>query len=293
MRFAALWIVVLASGCASQRLTFDVTSDIHESTEPGNSNGAAFKVVAQTLRDMGPGQFMITSGDMVCAEHVRKTLDEVLGSEYPWYFALGNHDIEKPENLAWLRRYNAGGRTLPHIVRSGPAGATETCYSFDYGNAHLVAINEYYNGQRDDVAGGEIGDALHAWLAEDLAANRKPIVFVFGHEPYLPLADMDTSQLRHRGDSLDAAKAAPERFWSLLRKHHVTAYICGHTHCTSVAKFNGVWQLNVSRPFGSDKSGAGGFLRIRIDSSRVYCDVYRNTGGGQNPFRLTYSEQLR
>jgi 3',5'-cyclic AMP phosphodiesterase CpdA len=293
-RFAFLWIAVLVSGCASQELTFVVTSDIHESTQPENGTPARFKAVAEAIRSVGPGDFMVTSGDMVYAESVRATLDAILGRQYPWYPAPGNHDIEKPENMAWLREYNAGGRKLPHIVRSGPPGAVETCYSFDYGNAHFVAVNEYFDGQRDDMKGGDVSDALYRWLAEDLSANRKPIVFVIGHEPYLALVDMDTGQLRHRGDSLDANEANQRRFWSLLRKHHVTAFICGHTHCVSVTKFNGVWQLNCGRsPEPGNPNKSAGFLRIRIDSDRVYCDVYRDTGSGKTPWQLTYSEQLR
>ena len=293
-RFAVLWIVVLAAGCASQRLVFDVTADIHEAKQPDDPAAARGQAVAEAIRVMGPGAFMLTPGDMVCAKRVRAMLNDVLGSQYAWYPALGNHDIEGAENLAWLREYNAGGRRLPHIVRSGPPGAAETCYSFDYGNVHCVAINEYYNGQRDDAQGGDVGDALYQWLAEDLSANRKPIIFVFGHEPYLPLADMDTGLLRHRGDSLDANAATQLRFWSLLRQHHVTAYVCGHTHCVSVAKFNGVWQLNVARPDGTgDKNPPGSFLRIRVDGDRVYCDVYRSTGTAPTPFVMTFSEQLR
>jgi predicted phosphodiesterase len=292
--FTASGILVLAAGCAEKRFVFDVTSDIHESAKSENPASSRFKVVAEAIRSMGPGQFMITSGDMVCAERVRATLNNVLGEQYAWYPAAGNHDIEKPENWLWLREYNAGGRKLPNIVNSGPPGAAETCYSFDYGNAHFVALNEYYNGQRDDAPGGDVGDALYRWLAEDLSANRKPIIFVFGHEPYLALADMDSGRLRHRGDSLDANEASHIRFWALLRKHRVTAYICGHTHCTSVAKFNGVWQLNCSRAHAvSDTEFPGSFLRVRIDSDRAFCDVYRGTGISKTPFKLTYSEQLQ
>ncbi len=291
---AVLWVAISVSGCGPRRLVFDVTSDIHESTKPEDASSAGFKAVAETIRAMGPDAFMITPGDMVCAQRSRATLDEVLGPEWAWYPALGNHDIEKPENLAWLRAYNAGGRKLPHIVKPGPPGAVETCYSFDCSNVHLVALNLYYNGQRDDAPGGEVGDALYQWLADDLSANRRPIIFVFGHEPYLPLADMDTALLRHRGDSLDANAAGQERFWALLRKHKVTAYVCGHTHCVSVAKFNGVWQLNVGRPDGGgEKNPPASFMRIRIESNDVYCDVYRRSGTGATPFLMTFSEKLR
>jgi len=290
--FSWLSIALLACGCASKTCTFIVASDLHEPTKPGSGTPADFRIMAEAIRSVGPGEFMLTPGDLGCAEQVRATLDELMGPEYPWDVVPGNHDIVEPGCMTWIRQNNEGGRKLPRIVRSGPPGAVETCYSFDYGDAHFVAINEYYDGQHDQQKGGAVSDALYRWLEEDLSSNRKPIIFVFGHEPYLPLPDMDTGRLRHRGDSLDANPAEQQRFWSLLRAHNVTAFICGHTHCVSVAKFNGVWQLNCGITFQPAKPDAlGTFLRIRIDSGRVFCDVYRGTGS--KPWELTYSEQLR
>jgi predicted phosphodiesterase len=287
------WLLIVAAGCASQKLTFDVTSDLHEAAQPANAPPIGCLPVARAIRQLGPGEFMVTSGDIERAESVRATLDAVLGKAYAWYPVVGNHDIVAAGNMDWLRSYNANGRGLPCVVRSGPPGAVETCYSFDRGNAHFVGINEYYDGQHDTTKGGDIPDALYQWLAEDLAANRKPIVFVFGHEPYLALPDMDTGRLRHRGDSLDANEANQHRFWTLLRKHGVTAFICGHTHCVSVTRFNGVWQLNCGRAPEAKPNGPSGFLRIRIDSERVDCDVYRDAGTPGSPWRRTWTERLR
>ena len=52
----------------------------------------------------------------------------------------------------------AGGVSLPNIVSAGPPGCEETTYSFDYGDAHFVVLNEYYNGISDRGTDGEVAD---------------------------------------------------------------------------------------------------------------------------------------
>jgi hypothetical protein len=181
----------------------------------------------------------------------------------------------------YLRALNAEGHKLPGIVRGGPPGAVETCYAFDYQNAHFVVLNQYYDGKGDMATDGDVTEPLYSWLAEDLAANKQPIVFVFGHEPAVAVPDIDNGLVRHRGDSLDAHEANNFRFWTLLRQHRVTAYICGHTHCTSVAKINGVWQIDAGHARGlGDEGTASTFLRVHVLPAGVRCDVYRMTGKG-------------
>ena len=58
--------------------------------------------------------------------------------------------------MDWLRIFNRDGNTLPNIVNVGPAGCAETTYSFDYGNAHFVVLNEYFDGSSDVGADGEV-----------------------------------------------------------------------------------------------------------------------------------------
>ena len=88
--------------------------------------------------------------------------------------------------------------------------------------------NQYWNGRSkagsDIASSGDIGDGLYNWLKQNLARNKKPVVFIFGHEPvYL--------KVRHVGDSLDKSPAHRDRFWKLLESTpSVRAFICGHTH---------------------------------------------------------------
>ena len=287
-------MVLALSGCASPRFSFDIAVDMRSYTPPDHPGPDYFLGVARAIRDTGRGDFMLSPGDCDPPDRVKAVIDQVFGKDYPWYPVVGNHEIEEPANMVWLRNYNAGGRKLPGIVRPGPSGAVETCYSFDHQNAHFAVVNQYFDGLHDDVKGGALSDALFNWLAEDLAATKKPLVFVVGHEPHVVIPDMDSGAVRHRGDSLDADETGNHRFWSLLRKHHVTAYLCGHTHCTSVSRINGMWQIDAGHARGrsADKSMSS-FIKIWVEGQSVRCDVYRCENPGKAPYKITWSERLR
>jgi len=284
-----------AAGCvAPQSFTFYVTADNRNFTPPEHPGSAYFTGVCEAIRDLGSGAFIISPGDIDPPDRTYATIQQVLGQSYTWYPVVGNHEFGKPEYMEWLRNYNVGGCRLPNIVRGGPPGAVESCYSFNYGNAYFVVLNLYYDGERDNAGTPMVNDALYQWLADGLAANRKPIIFVAGHEPAVPLWDMDTGRWRHVGSSLDRDPATDYRFWSLLGKHHVTAYLCGHTHNSSVAKINGVWQLDAGHARGLGDTGAPStFLQIRVTGEQVDCDVFRSADAGKQPYRNAYSERLR
>ena len=292
-------IVLLAgllAGCSTPAgFNFDVTCDMRGYAPPEYAGPDYFAGVCAAIRDVGPGAFMIVPGDLDPPERVRATLDDVLGPDYVMYPVIGNHELDQPEYLPYLRAYNAGGDTLPNVVRTGPPGALETCYSFEHENVHFVVINQYYDGQSDRGVDGDVTDALYTWLAADLEANRKPQVFVIGHEPTVSMPDLNNGRVRHRGDSLDKYPEHNHRFWSLLREHDVIAYFCGHTHNTSVAKINGVWQIDAGHARGKGDPGAAEHIREGLRAAR------RTPSGAaciapldeRMTYRLVYEEKLR
>jgi predicted phosphodiesterase len=290
-------LAVCASGCSSKHaleFSFIAVSDMRCYTPPEYAGPEYFAGVCQAIRKAGAGAFIIVAGDLDPPDMVRDTIDNVLGKEYPWYPVIGNHDLEKLKNMAYLRSCNTGGDILPHIVNAGPSGAVETCYSFDYGDAHFVAINEYYDGISDIVGDGDVVDALYEWLADDLRSTKKTIIFVIGHEPTIIIPDMESGRLRHQHSSLNKYGEKNHRFWQLLKKHGVVAYICGHTHGASVAKLNGVWQIDTGHSRGKGDSGAKStFVKFHIDSDgSVMCYVYRS-GAKTWHYELVYSDQLK
>lgn len=291
-----LVLTLCGFGCSLKRNTdfqFVVAADMRGYTPPDHPGPGYFAGACAAIRDYGPGAFIIVPGDLDPPQRVRATLSAIVGPEYVWYPVLGNHEFDGVDYMPYLRECNAGGTTLPGIVRAGPPNAVETCYSFDHGIAHFVVVNQYYDGQSDTGCDGDVGDALYEWLAADLAANDMPVVFVVGHEPTVAMPDMDNGRVRHQGDSLDKYPEHNHRFWTLLRQHDVVAYICGHTHDTSVAKINGVWQLDAGHARGLGDTGAPStFMKIAVTDEDVRCQVYRCATPGE-PYQMVYEERLR
>jgi len=242
----------------------------------------------------GPGVFHVTVGDFDnTVPENRAVIDTKFGVAAIWYPIIGNHEEETGEDMQWLRAEYDNGNGVRTALKTytnqdGPTGTVRTTYSWGYGNAHFVALNEYWNGgttegtgtdisKDDTAANGDVVAALRSWLAADLAANTKPAVFIFGHEPAFP-------ENRHVGDSLDGHPANRDAFWSLLETENVLAYLVGHTHIysTHLGDKDGigdVWQIDVGNAGNDTDSDGLTFLDVRVTNTLVYYSVYNNSGG--------------
>ncbi len=215
-----------------------------------------FRTTCEQIAFGGRSDFMISPGDIDPPEGVYQTIQKYIGEDHIWYPVIGNHDAETHADMDWLRLFNWKGKSLPNAVNVGPVGSRETTYSFDYGDAHFIVINEYYDGISDTGTDGDVVDSLYEWLVDDLKTNTLPIVFVFGHEPAYPQPDEENGRVRHAGDSLNLYSVNRDRFWNALSSHDVTAYICGHTHNYSTFQKDGVWQIDVGHARGAGDTGA-------------------------------------
>ncbi len=244
----------------------------------------------------GPGPFHITAGDIdETIPENRAAIDAKFGASAVWYPVIGNHEEETTADMTWLRsEYDNGNgvrtalKTYTH--QNGPTGCVETTYSWDYGNAHFVVLNEYWDGGTapgSDVAtDGDVVPALRTWLADDLSTNTQPYTFVLGHEPAFPYN-------RHVGDSLDAYEDNRDAFWSVLEQYDVHAYICGHTHVYSTHKgdknhVGDVWQIDAGAAGNGDNET---FLDVVMNDVEVSYDVYDNADGAWT-LRETWSEPI-
>jgi hypothetical protein len=278
-------LLVLPRQVPAESFSFSVTSDYSACTGPGTYDTPDyFRGVCEAIALLGPGDFMVSPGDIHPGASARWTIEQYIDSTHIWYPVVGNHDAERPQAMEWMRNYNAGGNTLPYVVNIGPTNCEETTFSFDYQNTHFVVLNEYYDGDSDCSTDGDVVDSLYYWLVDDLAVTSKPLVFVFGHEPAYPWPDAYNARLRHVGDSLDKYPVHRDRFWSLLRDEAVVAYICGHSHDYSAVKREGVWQLDVGRAGGvSDIGAPSTFSLIEVNGDNmadVTFTVYRDLHDG-------------
>jgi hypothetical protein len=266
--------LIIAQPAAGDPFSFSVTCDMRQYAGSGAYDASSyFRGVCEAIAALGPGAFMVSPGDEDPPANVQWTIQQYIDSAYLWYPAVGNHERETSGDMDWLRSYNAGGNTLPNVVKIGPTNCLETTYSFDYQNTHFVMLNEYYNGSSDTGTDGDVLDSLYYWLADDLAANTKPLVFVIGHEPAYPQPDAYNGRERHVGDSLDKYKTRRDRFWALLREYDVLAYVCGHTHNYSAVRHRGVWQLDAAHARGQGDTGAPSTFFIIDVSGDSFADV--------------------
>ncbi len=280
--FACVWPGRMESAPAVQaqgaELRFAVAADMRYFT----ANAADFPGALAALKTLGPTAFMITPGDMDPPAGLRAVLDGQMGSGYPWYPVIGNHELPgagqestSGANLAWLRAWPAMyGYPLE---RMGPAPCPETTYSFDVPPVHFSVLDEYCSDTRDAFSDGDISETMYAWLAADLAGADQPYTFVIGHEPAFPQPDADLGgAARHLGDSLDKYPANRDRFWALLAQYGVTAYLTGHTHTYSAFQKDGVWQIDAGHARGAgDPAFPSTFLVISVTSDAVVLRVYR------------------
>ena len=285
-------VLGLAQPALAVDFHFTVTADMR-------SNHTGFGNLLQAINDEcgGPGAFHVSIGDIDPIPQNRAQIDAKFGASAKWYPIIGNHEEETGADMQWLRaEYDNANGSLDRAPLSdpsmtnadGPVGTQRVCYTWDYGNAHFVAMNQYWNGgttegtgtdiSKDDTAAdGNVVAALRTWLANDLAANTKPFVFVFGHEPAFP-------QNRHIGDSLDKYPANRDAFWQVLEDADVQAYLVGHTHFYSahLGDKNGigdVWQFDAGNA-GNDTNGDGHtFFDITVGSQSATIDVWRNKTG--------------
>jgi hypothetical protein len=154
---------------AGDTFTFAVTADMREFAGPGAYDSSQyFRGAIEAIAAHGPGAFMVSPGDIDPPANVMWTITQTLGTGYPWYPVVGNHETETPADMAWLRAFDYGP------VNPGPSGCPQTTYSFDYGNAHFVMLNEYCDAAGDTVTDGDIPDHLYNWLVADLQATAQP-----------------------------------------------------------------------------------------------------------------------
>jgi len=275
---------------------FTVTGDVRQ-------YDALFGEVLGAVRKQfgSVGVFGVSVGDDDPPEKVRARIDARIGPGAMWYHGTGNHEAGKAACMRWLRKeYTTGQDGRPairaHTNQDGPAGCAETTYSWNYGNAHFVMLNEYWDGSigpgSDSQKSGDVVPALLEWLARDLEKNTLPVVFVFGHEPAYPQGP------RHTGDSLNANAKHRDAFWELLEKKGVQAYFCGHTHYFSRYRSEGgrVWQVDVgnsgNQPKGLLVPEGLTFMNVLVTPTEVRYEVWRDSGTKTFSLAQTWTEPV-
>jgi len=128
----------------------------------------------------------------------RKTIRRI-----PFYPSLGNHDEYTAAGQAYLDAF--------YLPSNNPAG-TERYYSFDYANAHFVALEVISELTTPSAA-------MMTWLDQDLAATDQEWKFVYFHVP------MYSNLGVHGDDAVIAAALGP-----IFEARGVDVVFQGHNH---------------------------------------------------------------
>ena len=121
----------------------------------------------------------------------------------PFYPSLGNHDVVTANGLPYLDAF--------HLPSNNPA-ASERYYSFDFANAHFVALEVTVENQPPDAT-------MLAWLDADLAASSRLWKIVYFHVPML------SNPGGHGGDDVIRTELQP-----IFEARGVDLVFQGHNH---------------------------------------------------------------
>lgn len=158
--------------------------------------------------------FALIAGDLAYASGgtARETWEtwlrilEKISHAAPVMPALGNHDVESGVK-------EPSGELFFTKTFALPPENGETYYSFDYSDAHFVALDS------NDYNGLKINGAQYQWLENDLRATAKKWkVVYFHHPPY-------SSSTNHKSE-----RRLQETLGPLFDAHGIDLVITGHDH---------------------------------------------------------------
>ena len=227
--------------------------------------------VAALLERLKP-DLMLHTGDVVYPSGEERHYDRRffvpygrLLKEVPIFPVLGNHDLERGNGAAYLNNF--------HLPRNDPRG-TGRYYSFDWGNAHFVALNsELYHGDSSDSP-----EEQKAWLERDLRETRQYWKIVYFHRPIYSSSKHGSDE-RIRED-LEPVLISQEVDLVFSGHDHVyerTRSICGVTYVLSGGGGKGLYPAGRSEWTAFSKSTHHAVV-VHIDGERLSLEAVEPDG---------------
>jgi hypothetical protein len=167
-----------------------------------------------------------------------------------------------------------------------------TCYSWDWGNTHLASIDSCRfdpNMYPDQPAKGigYLSDTEINWLDNDLKdaqARKVRHLIVFSHingyannDPNYPTYYNSDPNFSEAGN-LGTFPTQRDKFWAVLQKYKIDAYICGHQHETVIKNINGVLHWCNGNSGSGSADGNNEWTLWTINGDNITADLYNEYG---------------
>lgn len=257
----------------SSRLKFFAYGDTR--TDPIIHDAIAGQIISTYTADPGFQTFVLGVGDLASDGD----LETAWTSEF---FAPQFANIRKLlANLSFLPvmgNHEGGGMLFTKYFPM--PFAADRYWSFDYGPAHFVMLDQYVSY--------EVGSAQYGWLVNDLSSSKKQWKFIVLHEPGWSA-----------GGGHENNATVQEVIQPLAVQYGVAILFGGHNHYYARAVVNGIQHLTVggggaplqtpdlAMPFVVTASRSYGFVRIMIDGNLLTCTAVRSDGTEIETFEIT------
>lgn len=161
-----------------------------------------------------------------------------LASITPYYISPGNHEMSPFTHNSDVPGFDPAALFNEEFKQPGPLKGYEGfVFSWDFGKVHFVSIatNRFDPlVTKPPYAMYYVSDAQIAWLDADLLKARNngaEFIFVFGHSNAFVGTGGDWAKATSDvGDLNNIDPKQRDRFWAMLAKHNIDAYVCGHRH---------------------------------------------------------------
>ncbi|MCP4634385.1 MAG: metallophosphoesterase family protein, partial [candidate division Zixibacteria bacterium] len=242
-------------------------------SNPGTHDYVAEEIVATYLDDPNYQSFILSVGDLVSNGNSESDWDHqffdpaysniqsMLGN-LPYQSCMGNHE---GSGVLFVKYF-----PYPYVDRR--------YWSYDYGPAHFVVIDQYTNYLP--------GSAQYQWIEDDLASTSKPWKFIYLHEP-------GWSAGGHENNHTVQNYIQP-----LCEEFGVSIVFAGHNHYYARAVVNDIhhvttggggaplYQPNPNYPNIVEAAMANHFCKIEIENSRLYFEVSTPVGAIIDTFSI-------
>ena len=218
--------------------------------------------IAARIKEAQP-RFSLYGGDICTDESYNSFKQEFfLANEMqllagtPFFLAPGNHEM-----------WDANTKAFTQSPQS--ASGTQDYYSFDYGDAHFLCLNNQVQYKA--------GTAQYDFAAKDLADSKKPWKIVFGHFPTYCVgghnedpAMVEMAEKLFEPNGVDLVMSAHSHFYEHNLVNGIHYLVIGSAGAELMTPTTSSYTLKSARDYS--------YAIIDVSPSTLHLAVYNNTG---------------